>query len=176
MCSKSIQDFRNNSPGLFYEFSFMHYTSWVVIKKKITWIVSFTEQLQEAKEVAGYVFVKHHFLPCNCAKGKSIFKKKSNVTASVGMEREGNERRNIGGKYNDLMCEFGVLLQLRISCPAACFTAALQELIFISIWIQYLSSGPWPCLILLLCSASQMHSDPEHWRATQRHPHTHNKG
>lgn len=39
---------------------------------------------------------------------------------------------------------------------------------FISIWIRYLSSRPWPCLIPLLCSSSQMHSDPEHWIA-ERH-------
>lgn len=35
---------------------------------------------------------------------------------------------------------------------------------WISIWMQYLSSHPWPCLIPLLCSASQMHSDPERWK------------
>lgn len=43
---------------------------------------------------------------------------------------------------------------------------------WISIWMQYLSSHPWPCLILLLCSASQMHSDPERWKQKCTHART----
>lgn len=111
---------------------------------------------------------------------EKVFKKKSQKLRLVwewnGKENEQwvNERRWKMQLFDVWI--FWYFYSRGISCPAVCFTAALQELIFISIWIQYLSSGPWPCLILLLCSAAQMHSDPERWRATQRHPHTHNKG
>lgn len=46
---------------------------------------------------------------------------------------------------------------------------------WISIWMQYLSSHPWPCLIPLLCSASQMHSDQERWKqeCARTHVRTH---
>lgn len=53
----------------------------------------------------------------------------------IGKENEPkvNEHSRIGEECNYLMCEFKVFLQLGISRPAVRFTAALQELIFISI-------------------------------------------
>lgn len=155
-----------------------YYTSWVVKSPELCPSQSSCRKRKRSQVMS---LSSITFSP-EIVQREKVFKKKSNVTAGVGMEWEGKWAKSKRTQENRWKMQlfdvwiFGYFYSRGISCPAVRFTAALQELIFISIWIQYLSSGPWPCLILLLCSAAQMHSDPERWRATQRHPHTHNKG
>lgn len=71
-----------------------------ILGGKITWIVSFTKQLQEAEEVTGYIFVKHDLLPWNSAKGKQ--RKLQSQKLQLLWEWSGEEKRQKVNKHSTI--------------------------------------------------------------------------
>lgn len=133
---------------------------------KITWVVSFTKQLKETEKVTDDIFIRHHLI---CWEKNLVKMEWRWPVAEKGREQNGDVRYKLRVCANIQGWESHSWLLPRTWPYRNVFS------FWISIWMQYLSSHPWPCLILLLCSASQMHSDPERWKQKCTHARTREK-